>query len=632
MRRARWACFATSLVLAGCLATPATPPADAVVEWREVEVQAAELPPDAWARDARPDPGGPWRRATLPVVEAGAAMLPRGGGTHVHWIRVRYCPPPGSQGTGLFVPRPGIAYLSARFNGVVVEDAHWNAGPRWNTPALFVAPPGTLRPGADNEIVLALQTRGGPVRVSGLEVGPYPGALQARYEARLFAVEAVPRIVTVLLLAFGLFVFAVWWRRRTETAYLAFSLSMLAWSLYLMPYHYLASVGSPWTLTIRTLAAASLPWVVTSTSTFLLRTFGIASRRTVRLLIGYAAVTSLLTLVANELGRGVQIVIWALTVNLLPACVTALVLAVGTRSAFRLRTPEAASVVIALWVQLVFGLHDGLQALGLVSLGTIPLVPLSAPLTLAAFGYAVLRRYVASLSAVERSNLELAERLEQRTRELSASHERLREVEREQALAEERQRLMREMHDGMGSALMSTLVLVEQGRLDSAEVAQVLRESIDELKLTIDSLEPIGQDLLTLLATLRYRLGARLERAGLAIDWQVRDLPALAWLDSAAALQVLRILQEALTNVIKHAGASRIRIDTAVEGQEVVVRVSDDGSGFDADAAPAEGRGGRGLQNMRRRAAALGGRLALRSRAGATELSLHLPLERSSTP
>jgi signal transduction histidine kinase len=55
----------------------------------------------------------------------------------------------------------------------------------------------------------------------------------------------------------------------------------------------------------------------------------------------------------------------------------------------------------------------------------------------------------------------------------------------------------------------------------------------------------------------------------------VRDLPPLAWLDANASLQVLRILQEALTNVVKHAQASRIRVETAFDDDSVVVRVTD---------------------------------------------------------
>ena len=72
-------------------------------------------------------------------------------------------------------------------------------------------------------------------------------------------------------------------------------------------------------------------------------------------------------------------------------------------------------------------------------------------------------------------------------------------IEREQTLMHERQRLMRDMHDGVGSSLMSALRLVEHGEAALVDVPQVLRECIDDLKISIDSLEPVDADLLALL-------------------------------------------------------------------------------------------------------------------------------------
>ena len=187
---------------------------------------------------------------------------------------------------------------------------------------------------------------------------------------------------------------------------------------------------------------------------------------------------------------------------------------------------------------------------------------------------------------------------------------------------------MRDMHDGLGAALMSSLVLVEQGRMQTEDIAIMLRECVDDLRLVIDSLEPVGQDLVTLLATMRYRLGRRLEHAGLKVDWAVRDLPALPWLDPSHALQVLRIVQETLTNILKHAEASRVRIETLLLQKpglpdQVCVHIEDDGKGFDIDTiAP-----GRGLRHLRQRAQKLNGDLDIHSQQGqGTRVTLLLPV------
>ena len=87
---------------------------------------------------------------------------------------------------------------------------------------------------------------------------------------------------------------------------------------------------------------------------------------------------------------------------------------------------------------------------------------------------------------------------------------------------------MQEMHDGLGSSLVSALRVVENGKMQSGELAGVLKDCIDDLKLAIDSIEPVDDDLLLLLATLRFRLGARLENTGIRLHWKVSKIPPLA--------------------------------------------------------------------------------------------------------
>jgi len=622
MRRARWGCFGTSWLLVLCAGC--APLHDPIERVTQVEVQAT-LQADARGDPTTPDRDHPWRALTLPARDLGSAALglPPGQPHWAdYWFRLHYRPAPDTP-AAILVPRSGVVSMFARFNAVTVRDQHWDSGARWTTPALFVAPGEVLRSGADNEILIAVQNRGGLARLPALEVGP-ADELRRRYERRLLLTEDAPRIATTLQLALGVFAFAFWWRRRSETAYLDFGFSSLAWSIHLVPYHAaLTAEGQP-AIWVWSLGGAALAWVVATTYAFVMRFLGVSRDRQIRRLRIYALVSSTLTLLAPQLGPAAQAPIWAATVVVLPAAITAFVLVVELPLVWTIRTRETATIAVALWVQLAFAIHDALHAFGWVPIENIALVPLSASLTMVVFGYSIVRRYADSLARVEHSRAQLKQELSARTLELEASHARLRAIEREQALADERQRLMREMHDGVGSALMSSLVLVEQGRLDSAEIAQVLRESIDDLKLTIDSLEPIGHDLLTLLGTLRFRLGTRLEKAGLRLEWQVRDLPPLPWLDAAASLQVLRILQEALTNVVKHARASVVHVETERDGGEVVVRVIDNGHGFACDTHGGEGRG---LTNMRRRAETVSGRLEIRSREGWTEVSLRLPID-----
>lgn len=209
--------------------------------------------------------------------------------------------------------------------------------------------------------------------------------------------------------------------------------------------------------------------------------------------------------------------------------------------------------------------------------------------------------------------------------DLRLNQRRLLEVERERALLLERERLTRDMHDGLGSSLVGSLVEVERGEVDPGRLTVILRECVDELRSVIDSLEPIGHDLVALLSNLRQRFELRLQTAGLVLEWQMDDLPELAWMGPPEALHVMRIVQEVLTNAIRHSAAKRVRVATHLVGDAVQLNIADNGNGFDTATTPS----GRGMHSLRQRMALLGGSLHIESAPGSgTHVRLNLPVAR----
>ncbi len=169
---------------------------------------------------------------------------------------------------------------------------------------------------------------------------------------------------------------------------------------------------------------------------------------------------------------------------------------------------------------------------------------------------------------------------------------------------------MRDMHDGMGGHLVSTLALLEAQGMDKPEVIHdALRAALDDLRLMIDSMEDVDGDVVTVLAMLRDRLEPRLRQAGVEIDWRMGELPPLDNLGPQKSLQMLRIFQEALTNILKHANASTVVFETSFLHHEerpgIRIECRDDGCGLTQN--PASNTSGRGLNNIRRRAAQLQG-------------------------
>jgi len=208
-------------------------------------------------------------------------------------------------------------------------------------------------------------------------------------------------------------------------------------------------------------------------------------------------------------------------------------------------------------------------------------------------------------------------------RHRSEEEERLR-VEKQKLLLIERERLTREMHDGLGGQLVSALSMVERGIADPKEVAETLRRAIDDVRIVIDSLDPDTTDLTTSLGKLRARLEPLLRRNGIDLRWRVDDLPGLDAFPPEAALHVLRIIQEAVTNTLRHADASSVEVKVHSLGDEPMqlgVFIHDDGHGLPSPMP----LGGRGIKNMKSRAEELGAVLRIYGASSGTQIDLTIP-------
>ncbi|MDD2545018.1 MAG: hypothetical protein PHI55_01890 [Burkholderiaceae bacterium] len=172
----------------------------------------------------------------------------------------------------------------------------------------------------------------------------------------------------------------------------------------------------------------------------------------------------------------------------------------------------------------------------------------------------------------------------------------------EQSRLQEREQLLRDMHDGFGSQLASVRMMVEKGRIPSSALASYLQEVSADLHLVVDTL---GQSNITLEEAIynkRYRIERRFAGSGIQFDWHVA-LEALPPLSPRTILQILRIVQEAMHNAIRHADPKHIALTAVYQPGEdqLLVRIQDDGTGM-----PEQPRHGRGLDNMRNRSREIG--------------------------
>jgi hypothetical protein len=308
--------------------------------------------------------------------------------------------------------------------------------------------------------------------------------------------------------------------------------------------------------------------------------------------------------------------LWTTALGLLEAQGVACMLVVA-REAVQGRSVLARGVLAACVLLLATGLHDILLVrLGVGGSSNIGLTAHAMFLLVVMLAGVVVARYSRSVDDYRALNANLAERIAERERQLGEAFETLRREQQDRAVMGERQRIMGEIHDGIGSQLVGMLNMIDQKSVDTGALANEIRLALDEMRMAVDSLQPMQGDLTTVLAMLRYRLQPRLQAARLEVAWEVDEFPPLADLSPHAILQIQRLLLEAFTNVLKHARATRVRLRAQWRDSPAPVvrlQVCDDGIGV-PPGAPAGAPYGRGVASMRSRAAAIGA--VLRIEAG----------------
>ncbi|MFT0532058.1 sensor histidine kinase [Castellaniella hirudinis] len=189
-----------------------------------------------------------------------------------------------------------------------------------------------------------------------------------------------------------------------------------------------------------------------------------------------------------------------------------------------------------------------------------------------------------------------------------------------QGAREERQRIAQDLHDDLGAILLSGL---HQRNLDQAHDS--LTQAMGEMRVIVQGLSGEQHPWAAVQADLRSELANRLEAAGIQLDWRDRALDPGLQLDYVVFKHLTSVLRELISNVIRHAQASRVAVDIQCDQGALILSVSDNGCGLSADRPDC---GGHGLANLRRRLDALGGSVrALESTRQGTALQLFIPLE-----
>ena len=490
---------------------------------------------------------------------------------------------------------------------------------RWRRPHLVDIPPAVLRTGR-NVLLARVVTRDAETFFPEVKFGDAI-ALRPEFDRRYLAEYTGAQFSVAASAAVAAFMLGIWWFRRSELLYLLFGLTCTFWALRTQTY-LIESVPWVWWWPWRAIYSVWIGCFALSVAAFFLCYIDRLVLRWRLALIAYAMAGPLLLLVSNGALQSIVEHYWIGGLFVLEFYVL-WSFYVWLRQHPRM---EGFALASAAFITFVLAANDFAVRSGWLPYSYSYAIHFGAPIVMLAMGALLAARFVRVLRQVEGANAELTRKVREREHELSHRYDQLREAERIEARSAERQRIMQDMHDGLGSQLLTSLAAVERGALDPKGMAQVLRDAMDEMRLAIDTLAPDGGGLLEALGNLRFRLEPRFRAAGIALRFIQRGLPERIDVAAEDALQILRVLQESLGNTIKHAGARQVNVEIALEEnpRRFVLAVSDDGAGFDTAVDPP--RPGRGLSGMRRRAARIGAELEIASGASGTRITLAYPL------
>jgi signal transduction histidine kinase len=449
-----------------------------------------------------------------------------------------------------------------------------------------------------------------PAQIGVIYFGPRE-ALRSYYQTRWFAAAVLPTIVVGGDAAMAIVFLLIWAERRHEAEYGWMALLLIigfARGSALIPDFGLGTSDKPFWNWLVLWEATSLLMVMRSVA-------GIRDGpRAWRILAAPALLTLFVLITPLAWGRKIGIPGGILMMG----TYFALGLFDLARAALR-RNREALVLLLGMFAVFVFLLHDFWMILTEAPNQIFLARPATAGL-IVTLCTAMTLRFTRAMQTADDTAEALRARVAAAEAELRATYEELRIRREAEAVERERGRLMRDLHDGVGGDLASMLALADAPEPQGMEIAAHARSALADMRLIIASLEDYGGDLTLALGAWRERLDPQIRSAGLTLDWRVEDLPPVPDLGPAQILDVLRIVQEAVTNVIKHARASRIVLAAYPVGEDIAIAIRDDGIGL------GEQTGGNGLRNMAKRAERLGGTVAVIREEGETRVVLTLPL------
>jgi len=450
--------------------------------------------------------------------------------------------------------------------------------------------------------------------LSTLRIGPL-AELAGTWRTQQFWNVTSAQLVGVTLLVLGVFMIGVGWFNRRASYLMYFGLLAIGWSALT------ARVWmSEWPVangTAEFLVTIGFAPVVGLVVVFLLR-YARVKRRPIDLLLLAQCVLLPVSLVLAgpaHLYTAITVWYWVLGIEVLVAMVAYL------RITWRNQRSEfwvmgAILVLLGLLLVAELALSGGS---GSVWRGHV--LRYALPLLVLVVSFRLVQVFARALRAAEAGRSTLESRIQEATLVIERNFAQLAELRVEQVTEKERKRIAADLHDDLGAKLLTIVHTSESERIST-----LAREALEEMRLSVRGLTGKPMRVADALADWRAETVSRLGQAGIEADWNGPTEEIDQLMSARGYVQTTRILREAVSNIIKHSGASHCKVRCTIGPHEVGLVVQDNGRGIPLELDGRLDRG-HGMSSMKHRAKQMNGQCLVESGPGyGTVIRLTLPL------
>ncbi|MEM7097660.1 MAG: ATP-binding protein [Pseudomonadota bacterium] len=476
----------------------------------------------------------------------------------------------------------------------------------WNRPFMFPIPDAVLQD-QDNQIAIRLETDPNWGMMGPMAVGD-AATLQPIYERHLFFQITVNQLAAGLSVFLGLISLAYWVSDRKQATYAWFTLGAVCWLYYSLNAFLTAyPFGSAlWPFGLH--VSADLFGVFYAV--FCHRYLGLRRRRIEQLLGLYilaASCSYFYTYFFSTPPITWVFHMFALIIGLY---------SVGTVGYECVKRFDGRKLVLMISIGLTTALfiHDNLFArlqLDESTLAPFYAANLGVPLLMSFLLLSMTRDFLLALRQAERANDTLEERVGLYAEQLETSYQERSDIEQRQAALVERNRIYRDMHDDLGSKLLSIIYRSEDG-----DTRQLASSALDDMRAIVaDDGEEASES--EMVGAWHRECRGRCEEAGVNLHWEVSGPIRCSHREN---YHLTRALRELVTNALKHAKATDLFVEVVQQNERLFVQVRDNGSGFDNSNL----RKGTGMRGIEKRMRELGGRVEWSATASGTQVKLEI--------